>query len=189
MGFICGLWCFLWLCKDSFWWWDLCADCFSGAVFLWCFSKIDGMYKMRRVHFKVCPWFVQTELMVVFKIYIWASASWLWEVQGFKLHSVPRLEQAHEVWVENDVTCYLYFMEKRGQALFLQVCSHVLSYEHARGIVFNRAVSELWKATNCLNVAIIIDRKKSCFTNWFWCGIMTEQMEGIIQMAKIAPFE
>ena len=159
------------------------------SSFLWCFSKIDGMYKMRRVHFKVCPWFVQTELMVVFKIYVWASASWLWEVQGFKLHSVPRLEQAREAWVANDVTCYLYFMEKRGQALFLQVCSHVLSYEHARGIVFNRAVSELWKATNCLNFAIIIDRKKSCFTNWFWCGIMTEQMEDIIQMAKIAPFE
>ena len=141
MSFICGLWCFLWLCKDSFWWWDLCADCFSGAVFLWCFSKIDGMYKIRRVYFKVCPWFVQTELMVVFKIYVWASASWLWEVQGFKLHSVPRLEQAHEVWVENDVTCYLYFMEKRGQTLFLQVCSHVLSHEHARGIIFNRALA------------------------------------------------
>ena len=108
---------------------------------------------------------------------------------GFYLHSAPRLEQAREAWVANDVTCYLYFMEKRGQALFLQVCSHVLSYEHARGIVFNRAVSELWKATNCLNFAIIIDRKKSCFTNWFWCGIMTEQMEDIIQMAKIAPFE
>ena len=58
-------------------------------------------------------------------------------LQGFKLNSAPRLEQAREAWVANDDTCLLYFYCKKRYDLALYL---IFLYVPplARDIVCNR---------------------------------------------------